>query len=308
MTLLRRAHRLAWSVRIGRCGLVARGAARALRRLMPVRGIGPLTNVVLGVPPPASAPVAARARIDGVEFSLDLRESLHRAVYLDLVSLELRRVVLPLLAAGDLFVDAGANFGFWALAAARRGCSVIAVEPVPPTRARLEENARLNGLEGAVEVVGAALSDAAGSLTLSMAGGESGQASAHPAPAGAVETFVVPAMTLDSLLGDRAVRFLKVDVEGHEAALLRGADGLLSSGRAAYVLIELSGDVLGRSGGSAAELIDFLETRGYRFVRFVRANEGLAPRSSYRHPTLAQLRLGGHAGDALWVHESVAKP
>ncbi|HEY7966454.1 MAG TPA: FkbM family methyltransferase [Solirubrobacteraceae bacterium] len=295
-------------MRIGRCGLLARAGARVLRRLLPVRGIGPLTNIVLGAPPPGSAPVAARARIGGVEFALDLREALHRAVYLDLVSLELRRVVLPLLSPGELFVDAGANFGLWALAAARRGCRVIAVEPVPPTRARLEENVRRNRLEDAIEVVGAALSDATGSLTLSIAGGESGQASVHPAAAGAVETFVVPALTLDSLVGERAVRFLKIDVEGHEAALLRGAEGLLSAGRAAYVLIELSGEVIGRSGGSAAELIDFLQARGYRFVRFVRANEGLAPRRSYRHPSLAQLRLGGHAGDALWAHEAVAKP
>jgi FkbM family methyltransferase len=306
--LLARIHRLAWSVRIGRCGVVARATARALRRAAPVRGIAPLTNVVLGAPRPGSAAVPARARIDGVEFALDLRESLHRAVYLDLFSLELRRVVLPLLGPGELFVDAGANFGFWALLAGKRGCRVLAIEPVPPTRARLEANAASNGLGGAIEVVGAALSDEAGSLTLSVAGGESGQASAHPAQAAGAETFVVPAVTLDGLLGERAVRFLKIDVEGHEPALLRGAERVLRAGQVDYLLIELSGGVIGRSGGSAAELIEWLEERGYRFVRFIRANEGLAPRRSYRHPTLAQLRAGGHAGDALWVHESVARP
>ncbi|HEX4033821.1 MAG TPA: FkbM family methyltransferase [Solirubrobacteraceae bacterium] len=306
--LLGHAHRLAWSVRIGRCGGVARAAARALRRVAPVRGIAPLTNIVLGAPPARSAPVPARARIGGVEFALDLRESLHRAVYLDLFSLELRRVVLPLLGRGELFVDAGANFGFWALLAARRGCRVIAIEPLPATRTRLQENARRNGLDGAIEVVAAALSDEGGALTLSVTGGESGQASAHPPQGSAdAETFVVPAVTLDSLLGERAVRFLKIDVEGHEPALLRGADRVLRAGRVDFLLIELSGGVLGRSGGSAAELIDWLAERGYRFVRFIRANEGLAPRRSYRRVTLEELRRGGHAGDALWVHESTTR-
>jgi FkbM family methyltransferase len=296
-----------WSVRIGRCGPLARTAARTLRRLVPIRGIAPLTNIILGAPRPGSAPVPVGAWIGGVEFALDLRESLHRAVYLDLFSLELRRVVLPLLRPGELFVDAGANFGFWTLLAAQRGCRVIAIEPVPPTLARLEDNARRNGLAEAIEVVGAALSAEAGSLTLTLGGGESGQASTHPARTPDAETFVVPAVTLDSLLGERPVRFLKIDVEGHEPALLRGADRALGAGQADYVLIELSGGVIGRSGGSAAELIDLLEDRDYRFVRFIRANEGLAPRRSYGHPTLAQLRHGDHAGDALWVHAAAAR-
>ena len=193
------------------------------------------------------------------------------------------------------------------LLAAKRGCRVIAVEPVPPTRERLENNIGRNGLEGAIEVVGAALSAEAGSLTLSLGGGESGQASAHPAATAEAETFVVPAVTLDSLLRERPVRFLKIDVEGHEPALLRGADRVLGAGQADYLLIELSGDVIGRSGGSAAELIDLLEDRGYSFVRFIRANEGLAPRRSYRHLMLDQLRRGGQAGDALWVHAGAAR-
>lgn len=305
--LLRDAHRLIWSVRIGRCGMVARAAARTLRRVAPIRGIAPLTNIVLGAPRPGSAPVPVLARVGGVEFALDLHESLHRAVYLDLFSLELRRVVLPLLRPGELFVDAGSNFGFWALLAAKRGCRVIAVEPVPPTVARLEDNARRNGLDGAIEVVGAALSAEAGSLTLTLGGGESGQASAHPAANAEAETFVVPAVTLDSLLGEQSVRFLKIDVEGHEPALLRGGDRVLGGGQVDFLLIELSGGVIGRSGGSAAELIEFLEARGYSFVRFIRANEGLAPRRSYRHPSLEELRLGGHAGDALWVHAAAAR-
>ena len=112
--MLRRTHHLLWRIRVGRCGPLARRLARALRLLAPLRGIGPLTNIVLGAPSQAR-PCAATATLDGVVFELDLRQALHRAVYLNLFSLELRRAVLPLLRPDDLFVDVGANFGFWAL-------------------------------------------------------------------------------------------------------------------------------------------------------------------------------------------------
>jgi FkbM family methyltransferase len=297
--VLRRIHRLLWRTRVGRCGPLARRLARALRLLAPLRGIGPLTNIVLGAPSQAKA-CAATATIDGVVFELDLRQSLHRAVYLNLFSLDLRRAVLPLLRPDDLVVDVGANFGFWALLAARRGCRVIAVEPVADTRALLAANAAANGLAQRVEIVAEALSDSDEMLTIAVPGGESGQASAHPGDRVDVATLSVPATTLDELLGDRSVRFLKIDVEGHEPAVLRGAGRALASGQIEYVLIELAGAVMTRSGGSAAALIDVLEGHGYDFVRFVRANEGLFPRRSYGRLTLEQLRGGAYAGDALW--------
>jgi hypothetical protein len=70
---------------------------------------------------------------DRVVFEHDLREGLHRLVYLNIFELELRRLVPTLLRSGDFVVDVGTNFGRWALAAAKQGCRVIAMEPIPPT-------------------------------------------------------------------------------------------------------------------------------------------------------------------------------
>jgi FkbM family methyltransferase len=299
LDLRRKMHRLIWQVRLGRCGPFARAAARTLRRLLPVRGIGPLTNIVLGAPRAAHSP--ARAEIEGVTFELDLAQALHRAVYLNLFSLELRREVLPLLRPGDLFVDVGANFGFWALPAARRGCRVIAVEPVPETRSLLAANVERNGLSDRVEILGQAVSDGAASLTVAVPAGESGQASAHPDSGAQLEHFTVEATTLDEILGEQAVRFLKIDVEGHEPAVLRGAARALRSRRIEFVLVELASAVMSRSGATGASLIDVLEGHGYNFVRFVRANEGLFPRRSYGRLSPEQLRAGVYAGDSLWA-------
>jgi FkbM family methyltransferase len=301
-----RVHRLLWQVRVGRCGPVARVLAQALRRALPVRGIGPLTNIVLGAPTSAG-PCPASATIGGARFDLDLRQALHRAVYLNLFSVELRRVVLPLLRPDDLFVDAGANFGFWALQAARRGCRVIAVEPIPSTRALLAANAARNGLAGRVEIAAVALSDVPGTLKLTVPGGESGQASAYPDEGAALERFTVAATTLDQLLGQQRARMLKIDVEGHELAVLHGAERVLASGQVEYVLIELAGAVLSRSGASSLALVELLGAHGYSFVTFVRANEGLFPRRSYGRTSLEDLRAGARAGDALWIHHGASR-
>jgi len=291
--------RALWSVQLGRCGPFARALAPALRRLLPVRGIGPLTNIVLGVPRGA-APSPAVGAIDGVTFELDLREALHRMVFLDLFSIELRRVILPLLRPGDLVVDVGANFGFWSVLAAQRGCRVIAVEPVARTRALLERNVERNGLAAQVQIVAQALSDAPGSLTIAVPDGESGQASSYPDTESSLERETVATTTLDALLGDRQIRFLKIDVEGHEWAVLHGASGLLANGLIDHVLVEISSVVLTRAGRSVAQVAELLTAHGYEFARFVVANEGLAPRGSYGRVTVSDLLLGVCAGDALF--------
>jgi hypothetical protein len=123
----------------------------------------------------------------------------------------------------------------------------------------------------------------------------------HPDAGVELERFTVEATTLDALVGEQPVRFLKIDVEGHEPAVLRGAGRALRSGQIDFVLVELASAVMERSGASAASLIDVLEGHGYTFVQFVRANEGLFPRRSYGRLTREELRAGIHAGDALWA-------
>jgi FkbM family methyltransferase len=266
--------------------------------MLPVRGITLITNTVLGEPESVTKPSPATAKIDGVVFDLDLREELHRLVYLNLFDLELRRVVLPLLHPGDLVVDVGANFGFWALAAANLGCSVVAIEPIPPTRELLVANAIRNGLRDRLEVVSVAISDAVGELTMIVPAGETGHASAHPHPATSMEEFTVTATTLDNVIGDRHIRLLKIDVEGHEASVLLGAEHILRNGSVDYVMIEIVGEHLERAGWSAADLCELLADDGFELVRWVPAGVGLFPKRRPRLPSKAE--IGVRPGDALW--------
>lgn len=118
------------------------------------------------------------------------------------------------LAAGDLFVDVGANIGAYTipLLAAVPGLRVVAFEPLERLRLRLLHNLALNGLAGWAEVRAEAVGPY-GSLTL-YESGNAGRSSLIPFEGGRVGQSV-PVRPLAALL-PAAPAALKVDVEGFE--------------------------------------------------------------------------------------------
>jgi FkbM family methyltransferase len=143
---------------------------------------------------------------------------------------------------GTVAIDVGAHAGIvtTALAAAvGPDGRVWSIEAGPQTAARLRRTVELSAL-GNVEVIEAAASDAPGELLMD-AGADPSLAGRATAGAAAVS---VPAITLDSAWVERgrpAVSALKIDVEGAEPAVIRGAAALLDACRPA-ILAEANGD------------------------------------------------------------------
>ena len=138
--------------------------------------------------------------------------------------------VMSFLEAGATFVDIGANVGLWTINAASilqlmgRG-RVISVEANPDTFARLSRNvARFSN----VDAFNVALSDQAGELTF-YGGAASGVFSVQRGPFNTGETRVIASVTFDSLEQPLGRVIVKIDVEGHELAVLRGMRKLLAS-------------------------------------------------------------------------------
>jgi FkbM family methyltransferase len=127
--------------------------------------------------------------------------------------------------AGRNAVDAGANRGVYAYLIARRARHVYAFEPIPTLSSYLRR-ARVSN----VTVFTVALSDIAGEATL-LVPAVDGEASlgSHVDPAGATALPVRLARLDDFHLDD--IGFLKVDVEGHELQVLRGAAGTIQASR-----------------------------------------------------------------------------
>jgi FkbM family methyltransferase len=104
---------------------------------------------------------------------------------------------------------------------------------------------------------------------------------AHPSMAriashGEAVTDIVAVDTIDlfaAAQGVRQIDLLKIDVEGHEMAVLRGASGLLSDGNIAVLRIESAADPDIKYHTQFPDLCEFLHPLGYRLFGFYDQNE-----------------------------------
>lgn len=161
---------------------------------------------------------------------------------------------------GLLCLDIGAHAGMYSLLFGRRGARVFAFEPLPANLAWLGRTLRANRLDrldgpagGApVTVVPWALSDREGK-TLFREGAHSSEGRLDPAG-----TRPAYATTCDAFCAFAGIRpdLLKIDVEGEEAAVLRGSAGILGERRPA-ILLSTHGDL------AKEECLRLLRDAGY---------------------------------------------
>jgi FkbM family methyltransferase len=179
-------------------------------------------------------------------------------------------VLSDLLRNASLFVDVGANIGFFSLLAHRvmpPDGQVLAFEPNPRTRERLERNLLLNGA-GNVEVRAVALGEVAGAAeVVQESASRSGDSYVAGVGAGAPggDRSAVEVQTLDAHLLDdpRGLVVIKIDVEGLEARVLRGGIAAITRLHP-VVLLEVNARALSRSGDSAEDVVRLLEPLGYQ--------------------------------------------
>lgn len=204
-------------------------------------------------------------------------------------------VVSSLLRPGDVFVDVGAHIGWFSVVAARRvggEGAVYAFEPYPANVARLSANVALNGLSN-VRIVAAPAAEAPRSVWVGpQAASDSASVTGGPRRAGA--GVLVPAVTLDSVLGEEeAVRLIKLDAEGFEPAVLQGAAATL--GRTSALVVELNRSALRANGSDSEELFEQLSRAGFAHWRLLDAGAGSALRRPLRLPDFANVLLAREA-------------
>jgi FkbM family methyltransferase len=164
------------------------------------------------------------------------RTSSTAAWYFGLPDFEEMSFALHLLRPGDLFLDGGANVGVWSVLAASTGAKVLAVEPVPDTFALLNRQAEVNDFGARFTARRCALSEGPGTVRMTTGHDAVNTVVAAGAPPDGVTE--VPADTLDALCGDRPPTLIKLDLEGHEPAALRGGRRVLASPELLALVIE----------------------------------------------------------------------
>jgi FkbM family methyltransferase len=179
-------------------------------------------------------------------------------------------VVIDTMQPGSVFVDVGANTGYFSvLAALRMGDAgrVLAFEPNPAIRPHLERHLDANGVTSRVTIVDVALADRdhEGRLYLSCWEDNDGLSSLTPAAdtlarGGLREDVTIPVLvrrfdTMPQAATLDRIDLVKIDVEGAEAQVLRGMAGTFDRVRPTRIICETPLD---------SDAVKFLRARGYK--------------------------------------------
>lgn len=195
------------------------------------------------------------------------------------------RLLLPHLQVGDVAVDVGANIGTHAVPFARAvGPSglVLAYEPDPSNRRLLRANLRLNRCSSCV-VRPTALWDRPGTMMLHHSKGNMG---AHSLVAVNVDdlqgSIPVKVTTLDAEArkwGGRRVRLIKMDTQGGEGHILRGAQRVIERDRP-IVLAEFVGPMIESAGEPREVHLKTMEGKGYSLYHLHEGTQTIRPTTS----------------------------
>jgi FkbM family methyltransferase len=145
--------------------------------------------------------------------------------------------VLHFLRPGDLFADVGANVGSYTiLASGVVGCRTVAFEPDPVTATALERNIALNRIAERVETRKVAVGEHNGLIRFSIGLDTEN----HIVTRADTTSRDVLLQTLDQVLFNKGFipALMKIDVEGFESGVLRGARAILAAPELMAVLIE----------------------------------------------------------------------
>lgn len=187
-----------------------------------------------------------------------------------------------LMSSNRTMLDVGANIGYFSVLAASAcpSCAVWSFEPAPDTYSLLVENIHANRLANVVANQ-IALGDRKDVLMLSVYNDQALNAirpnidAVHPFfPEGPIRDIEVPCTSIEEFCQEfdiPKVDIVKIDVEGFEYSVVKGASGLFESNNPPILLCEIEPLWLKRYGSiTAGALIDYMESFGYHTIGLTR--------------------------------------
>ena len=161
-------------------------------------------------------------------------------IYTGLFEFEDMMFSLHLLEQGDLFIDIGANVGVYSvLLSGEKKANSIAFEPIPDTFRILESNVKLNNLENFVNLYNCGLGNEKKKVKFVSDLDVSNHVSSDQNIIGE-NIITVDILTLNDLNISNPT-LIKIDVEGFELEVLKGANKILEAKGLIAIIIELNG-------------------------------------------------------------------
>lgn len=179
------------------------------------------------------------------------------------------RWVMHSIRPGDVFVDVGANIGYYTVLAAKlvgEEGHVYAFEPDPTSFAILKANVERNGLSN-VTLEQKALSNEPGSLRLFLAPDNKGDHRIFDEEGAARPFLDVEAMRLDDYapIKNRKIDFIKVDTQGAEGLILQGMIETIAANPKLVMVMEYTPSALRAVGTDPSEFLAALQKMDFRF-------------------------------------------
>jgi len=156
--------------------------------------------------------------------------------------------LLHLLKSKDIFVDVGCNVGIWTILASGVSRSYsIAFEPVLSTYKKLQKHLEINHLNDKVSFYNIAVGNNQENIYLTKNLGALNRVDLNG------DGIKVSQNTLDNLIRDKIPKLIKIDVEGFEDEVLKGAKQILENKKLKAIIIELNGSAI-KYGSSNLEI------------------------------------------------------
>jgi len=170
---------------------------------------------------------------------------------------------------GMVFFDVGAHFGFFSFAALHYGgidAKAVAIDPSPVSKRMMKILATLNNFAGRLCLIHASASDHVGEKPMVATGVITDGYFVEPFQSHtATDITLTPTITLDTLSEELKVvpTHIKIDVEGQELSVLRGAKKVLSQSQPPLLFLELHNQIIRDRGGDPSEPLSLLKDFGY---------------------------------------------
>jgi len=202
---------------------------------------------------------------DGIKYVLDLTDHVMRQIYLKGVYERNTMRHLIKLARPDMtFMDVGANIGAYTLTMAKhlKQGKVISFEPNPRTINYLQRNIDLNGFKN-IRIVDVGLSDKEEEVTLYTSSLTTASINKGKNTS---EVEQIKLTTLDKFCSENnisSIDLIKIDIEGHEAKCLKGAEQMIAKSKEMVLIMEID-DNCKAVGLEKNELFHSITDKGFK--------------------------------------------
>ena len=223
---------------------------------------------------PLYDPIVGKRTRAGFKMFVDGRDygSGHNILTDGLIEPDVSRLLPKIVKPGGVFLDVGANFGYYTLFGAMLGGPngrVLSFEANPSLAPLIERSVYVNGYGPRVKLFRYAVSDQPGTAQFGFdvfapgGGGLAAGASADER----LQKVEVECARIDDLVGpDVTADCIKIDVEGHEFAALRGMESLLRRSPDVCIILEYF-PLMHGGGEQAVGMIDYLATMSFSVWR-----------------------------------------